>query len=126
MAVGADGTHAAPVRCVDGALVLLVHRVAHLVAADAELERVRSLHGRVEPAPEDDPGDKASPGQGQQRVARAGTTEDLPETCETLDPAFRRVWHGALSLFLAAIDPKMDPPDFDLDQKVIDSAHIDS
>jgi len=75
VAVGADGAHAGAVRIVDGLLVLLIDRVAHLVAGDAELQRVGRLHGGVEAAPEDDAGDETDYQQGQQGVLGAGLFE---------------------------------------------------
>src|SRR5262245_7516683 len=95
VAIRADGAHAGPVRGVDGALVLLVHRVAHLVAAGAELQGVRRFHGGVEAAPEDDPGEKAAAGQRQQRVAGARHAQDPPKAAkQTGRSALRGVGHG--------------------------------
>src|SRR5690606_30206154 len=54
------------------------HIVVHLVAAGAELFGVGCLHRGVEPAPEDDPGDKAAERQEAEAVMDARTAERVP------------------------------------------------
>src|SRR5690606_16905290 len=71
MAVGTGGAHAGTVAVVDRGLELLEHVVAHLVTAGAERLGVGGVHGGVESAPEQHPGQEHCQAQeAQAQVAR--------------------------------------------------------
>lgn len=79
VAVGTDGAHPGAVLVVDGLLVFLIDRVAHLVAGDAELQLVGRFHGGVEAAPEDNAGEESDHQQGQQGIFGAGPAQGGPQ-----------------------------------------------
>src|SRR5207237_213776 len=78
VAVRAGSPHAAAVREMDGLLVLLVDRVAHLVAGGAEVERVGHFQGGVEAAPEDNAANEEHQGDGEHREPRARAVHGPP------------------------------------------------
>ena len=65
MAIWAGCAHTAAVGVVNGIHIFLIHVVAHFMAADTELFRIRHFHTGIETAPENNPGDKT---QQQQRA----------------------------------------------------------
>ena len=90
MAIGTDGAHAGAVAVVDGLLVFLIHVVAHLVTADAELQGIGRFHGGVETAPEEHAGEKTDHQQGQQRILCTRSLQHRQK------PGFSIVCHEAI------------------------------
>src|SRR5450759_5408388 len=69
--VGTDSAHTGTVRIVYGLLVFLVYVIAHFMAANTELQLVRRFHPGIEPAPEDEAGEKGYSGNADQGIFRA-------------------------------------------------------
>src|SRR3954467_2443108 len=63
----------------DGALEVLEHVAAHLVAAHAERLAVRQLHGSVEATPEDYAGHETGKHQGAETEDCARPADDAPD-----------------------------------------------
>src|SRR5665647_275126 len=82
MAIGTDGAHAGSVLVVDGFYVLLIHVIAHFMAADTESQLVGRFQPGVESAPEQDAGEEADDEQGEQRILGARPLQYSPYTLQ--------------------------------------------